>query len=73
MVDDAVDAPRDAVAVLDGRVVLGRPLGPHQSERDARLAAAAVAADGDGDGDGRTVCEGGVSVVGSVLGVGGCR
>lgn len=48
----AVDAPRDAVAILDGRVVLGRPLRVHEAQRDGGLAAAPVAADCDGDGHG---------------------
>lgn len=52
VVGGAVDAPRDAVAVLDGRVVVGRPLRAHETQRDGGLAAAPVAADRDGDGHG---------------------
>ncbi|SPQ24694.1 397c17b3-1913-4a60-84b2-c04c7b11fdb7 [Thermothielavioides terrestris] len=50
VVHHAVDPARHAVAVLDRRVVLARPLAPDQAQGDGGLAAAAVAADGDGDG-----------------------
>lgn len=45
----AIDAARHRVGVLDGRVVLRRPLTAHKAEGDGGLAAAPIAADGDGD------------------------
>lgn len=53
VVGGAVDAAGDGVVVLNGRVVLGGPLGTDEAESDGGLAAAAIAADGNGDGDGR--------------------
>ncbi|KAK6075754.1 Candidapepsin-3 [Seiridium cupressi] len=51
VVGRAIDAPRNAIAVLYRRVVVGGPLRAHEAQRDARLSAAAVAAYRDRDGD----------------------
>ena len=56
MVGLAIDAPRYAVGVFDGGVIVRGPLGADEAEGYAAFTAAAVAADGDGYAGGVAHC-----------------